>query len=160
MERTRKHTRLRGAAAAVGAFAIAGTLGLAAVAVATPSTGTVSPVIIGVGSMSKGVRFHAAPGTNTVIADYTVGPNSSTGWHSHPGKTLVTVQSGTFTVYHDNCRSRTYEPGDAFVERPSSVHVGRNETNGTVKLGVVFFNVPIGGSPRIDQPQPYGCDVT
>jgi len=38
--------------------------------------------------------------------------------------------------------------------------VGRNETDGTVKLGVVFFNVPIGGSPRIDQPQPYGCDVT
>ena len=104
--------------------------------------------------------FNAHPGTNTVVAEFTFGPNSSTGWHSHPGKTLVTVQSGTFTVYHDNCRSRTYEPGDAFVERSSSVHVGRNETDGTVKLGVVFFNVPIGGSPRIDQPQPYGCDVT
>ena len=70
------------------------------------------------------------------------------------------MQSGTFTVYHDNCRARTYGPGDAFVELPSSVHVGRNETDGTVKLGVVFFSVPIGGSPRIDQPQPDGCDVT
>lgn len=160
MERTHKNTRLRGAAAAVGAFAIAGSLSLAAVAVATPSTGTVSPVIIGVGSMSKGMGFNARPGTNTVVADYTVGPNSSTGWHSHPGKTLVTVQSGTFTVYHDNCRARTYGPGEAFVELPSSVHVGRNETDGTVKLGVVFFGVPIGGSPRIDHPQPEGCDVT
>ncbi len=160
MERTHRNTRLRGVAAAVGAFAIAGSLGLAAVAVATPSTGTVSPVIIGVGSMSKGMGFNARPGTNTVVADYTVGPNSSTGWHSHPGKTLVTVQSGTFTVYHDNCRARTYGPGEAFVELPSSVHVGRNETDGTVKLGVVFFGVPIGGSPRIDHPQPEGCDVT
>jgi len=160
VERTHKNTRLRGAAAAVGAFAIAGSLGLAAVAVATPSTGTVSPVIVGVGSMSKGMGFNARPGTNTVIADYTVGPNSSTGWHSHPGKTLVTVQSGTFTVYHDNCRARTYGPGEAFVELPSSVHVGRNETDGTVKLGVVFFGVPIGGSPRIDHPQPEGCEVT
>ena len=160
MERTHKNTRLRGVAAAVGAFAIAGSLGLAAVAVATPSTGTVSPVIVGVGSMSKGMGFNARPGTNTVIADYTVGPNSSTGWHSHPGKTLVTVQSGTFTVYHDNCRARTYGPGEAFVELPSSVHVGRNETDGTVKLGVVFFGVPIGGSPRIDHPQPEGCEVT
>jgi hypothetical protein len=70
------------------------------------------------------------------------------------------VQSGTFTVYHDNCRSRTFGPGDAFVELPSSVHVGRNETGETVKLGVVFFGVPIGGSPRIDHPQPDGCDVT
>ena len=160
MERTHRNTRLRGVAAAVGAFAIAGSLGFAAVAVATPSTGTVSPVIIGVGSMSKGMGFNARPGTNTVVADYTVGPNSSTGWHSHPGKTLVTVQSGTFTVYHDNCRARTYGPGEAFVELPSSVHVGRNETDGTVKLGVVFFGVPIGGSPRIDHPQPEGCDVT
>ena len=160
MRRTHKNTRLRGAAAAVGAFAIAGSLGLAAVAVATPSTGTVSPVIIGVGSMSKGMGFNARPGTNTVVADYTVGPDSSTGWHSHPGKTLVTVQSGRFTVYHDNCRARTYGPGEAFVELPSSVHVGRNETDGTVKLGVVFFGVPIGGSPRIDHPQPDGCEVT
>ena len=160
MERTHRNARLRGVAAAVGAFAIAGSLGFAAVAVATPSTGTVSPVIIGVGSMSKGMGFNARPGTNTVVADYTVGPNSSTGWHSHPGKTLVTVQSGTFTVYHDNCRARTYGPGEAFAELPSSVHVGRNETDGTVKLGVVFFGVPIGGSPRIDHPQPDGCDVT
>ena len=99
------------------------------------------------------------PGTNTVVAEFTVGANSSTGWHSHPGKTLVTVQSGTFTVYHDNCHAHMYGPGDAFVELPSSVHVGRNETGETVKLGVVFFGVPIGGSPRIDQPQPDGCDV-
>jgi quercetin dioxygenase-like cupin family protein len=160
MERTHKSTRLRGAFAAAGAFAIAASLGITAVAVATPSTGTVTPVIIGAGSMSNGRGFVARADTNTVVAEFTVGPNSSTGWHTHPGKTLVTVQSGTFTVYHDNCRSRTYEAGDAFVERSSSVHVGRNETNGTVKLGVVFFNVPIGGSPRIDQPQPYGCDVT
>jgi quercetin dioxygenase-like cupin family protein len=160
MERTHKNTRLRGVFAAAGAFAIAASLGLTAVAVATPSTGTVTPVVIGAGSMSTGRGFFARAGTNTVVVDYTVGPNSSTGWHSHPGKTLVTVQSGTFTVYHDNCRSHTYGPGDAFVERPSSVHVGRNETSDTVKLGVVFFNVPIGGSPRIDQPQPYGCDVT
>ncbi|MEO8476917.1 MAG: cupin domain-containing protein [Actinomycetota bacterium] len=161
MDRTHKNTRRRGGFAAAGAFAIAASLGLTVVAVATPSTGTVTPVIIGVGSRPAAMRFNAPGGTNTIVADFTVGPNSSTGWHSHPGKTLVTVQSGTFKVYHaDDCRARTYHPGDAFVELPSSVHVGRNETSGTVKLGVVFFNVPIGGSPRIDQPQPNGCDVT
>ena len=110
--------------------------------------------------MSDGMRLRAKADTNTIVAEFTVGPNSSTGWHSHPGKTLVTVESGTFTVYHDNCRARTFGPGDAFVELPSSVHVGRNETDEPVKLGVVFFSVPIDGSPRIDQPQPDGCDVT
>jgi quercetin dioxygenase-like cupin family protein len=137
------------------------TLGaIASVAGATGSTGSIVSEVIGAGSMTNGVGFVAIPGTNTVVADFTFGPNSSTGWHTHPGKTLVTVKSGTFTVYHArDCEPRVYEPGDAFVELPSSVHVGRNETGSDVELGVVFFGVPIGGSPRIDQPQPAGCDV-
>ena len=155
-----RNTRTRRSVAAAASFAMAALLGLAAVATATPSTGTVTPVTIGAGSMSDGIRLRAKADTSTVVAEFTFGPNSSTGWHTHPGKTLVTVQSGTFTVYHDNCRARTFGPGDAFVELPSSVHVGRNETDDPVKLGVVFFSVPIGGSPRIDQPQPDGCDVT
>jgi quercetin dioxygenase-like cupin family protein len=155
-----RSTRTRRASTVAGAVLIAASLGLATAAIATPSTGTVTPAIIGAGSMSTAMGFVAQPGTNTVVAQYTLGPNSSTGWHSHPGKTLVTVQSGTFTVYHDNCRKHRYGPGDAFVELPPSVHVGRNETDGTVKLGVVFFRVPIGGSPRIDHQQPDGCDVT
>ena len=121
----------------------------------------VTPVTIGAGTLTStsGMGLNIRPGTNTVVAELTFGPNSSTGWHSHPGKTLVTVQQGTFTVYHDNCHPHVYEAGDAFVELPSSVHVGRNETGGTVKIGVVFTNVPIGGSFRIDQPKPDGCDV-
>jgi quercetin dioxygenase-like cupin family protein len=127
---------------------------------ASQSSGTITAVIAGAGSMKTGMGLAVHPGTNTIVAQYTFGPHSSTGWHSHPGKTLVTVQSGTFTVYHDNCHRYTYGPGDAFVELPSSVHVGRNETDGTVQLGVVYFDVPIGEIPRIDQPQPEGCDAT
>ena len=145
----------------LGASIIAASLALASVAVATPPTGSVASEVIGAGSMPNGAGFAATPGTNIVVADFTFGPNSSTGWHTHPGKTLVTVKSGTFTVYHArDCAPMVYEPADAFVELPSTVHVGRNETGGTVELGVVFFGVPIGGSPRIDQPQPEGCDVT
>ncbi len=117
--------------------------------------------MIGAGSMSPGAGFVATPGANTIVAGFTFGPNSSTGWHTHPGKTLVTVKSGTFTVYHArDCEPKVYEPGDAFVELPSTVHVGRNETSGIVELGVVFFGVPVDGSPRIDQPQPADCAIT
>ena len=156
-----KNRRTRRVIAATAAVAVVATLALAAVALATPSTGTITPVVIGAGTMAKEIDFTARPGTNTVVAQYTFGPNSSTGWHSHPGRTLVTVQSGTFTVYHDeDCHPHVYEAGDAFIEKRTSIHVGRNETDGTVQLGVVFFRVPIGGSPRIDQPQPTTCDVT
>jgi quercetin dioxygenase-like cupin family protein len=145
----------------LGASIIAASMALASVAGATGPTGSVVSEVIGAGSMPNGVGFAATPGTNTIVADFTVGANSSTGWHTHPGKTLVTVKSGTFTVYHArDCAPTVYEPGDAFVELPSTVHVGRNETGGIVELGVVFFGVPIGGSPRIDQPQPENCEIT
>jgi quercetin dioxygenase-like cupin family protein len=158
----KRNPRMNRAVGAVATLAIAASIALTAVAVATPSTGTVTAVVIGAGSLTTdyGTRLNLKPDTNTVVAEYTFGPRSSTGWHTHPGKTLVTVQQGTFTVYHDNCHRHVYRAGDAFVEVPSSVHVGRNETGGIVKLGVVFTNVPVGGSPRIDQPQPADCDVT
>jgi hypothetical protein len=45
-----------------------------------------------------------------VVASFTFGPNSSTGWHTHPGRTLVTVKSGTFTVYHaEYCEPLVFE---------------------------------------------------
>jgi quercetin dioxygenase-like cupin family protein len=152
----RKRSRL-----IIGTALIAGSVALAGVAAATGSSGSVVSEVIGAGSMSSGIGFVALPGTNTVVADFTFGPNSSTGWHTHPGKTLVTVKSGTFTVYHaKDCEPTVYGPGDAFVELPTTVHVGRNETDGVVELGVVFFGVPVGGSARIDQPQPETCDIT
>ena len=152
--------RIRWAVAAVGAVVIASSLGLATGAFASSSSGTITGATIAAGSMPTGMGLAVHPGTNTIVAQYTFGPHSSTGWHSHPGKTLVVVQSGTFTVYHDDCHAMTYGPGSSFVELPSSIHVGRNETDSNVQLGVVYFDVPIGGSPRIDQPQPAGCDVS
>jgi quercetin dioxygenase-like cupin family protein len=146
---------------AVGISIIVASLMLTGVAIATAPTGSVVPTVIGAGSTDKTYGFKAKPGTNTVVASFTFGPNSSTGWHTHPGRTLVTVKSGTFTVYHaDKCVPLIYEPGDAFVELPTTVHVGRNETSQPVELGVVFFKVPIDGNPRIDQPQPGNCDIT
>lgn len=145
----------------IGLALIAASIGFATAAWATGSTGSVVAEVVGAGSMSTGTGFAAVPGTNTVVVDYTFGPGSSTGWHTHPGKTLVTVKSGTFTVYHaKNCEPQVYGPGDAFVELPATVHVGRNESGGVVELGVVLFGVPIGGSARIDQPQPTGCEIT
>jgi quercetin dioxygenase-like cupin family protein len=143
------------------AAVIGASMTLAGVALATGATGSVVSTVIGQGELDTGSGFAATPGTNTIVTQFTFGPNSSSGWHSHPGKALVTVQSGTFTVYHArDCEPIVYEAGDAFVELPSTVHVGRNETTGTVQLGTVFFGVPIGENRRIDQPQPADCEIT
>ena len=143
------------------ASAIVTTLMFSGIAVATDSTGTIVSTVVGAGTTDERYELKAVPGKNTVVAVFTIEANSSTGWHTHPGRTLVTVKSGTFTVYHaDDCAPMVYEPGDAFVELPTTVHVGRNETSEPVELGVVYFRVPIDGSPRIDQPQPANCDIT
>jgi quercetin dioxygenase-like cupin family protein len=140
---------------------LAATLSLSGVAVATGPSGSIVADVIGTGTTAQRYGLYVRPELSTVVAKYTFGPNSSTGWHTHPGRTLVIVQSGTFTVYHaDECEPLVFGPGDAFVELPTSVHIGRNETSEPVDLAVVYFKVPIGGSPRIDQPQPEGCDVT
>jgi quercetin dioxygenase-like cupin family protein len=153
-------TRIRWAVALAGAAVLSVSIGLATVAFASAGSGPITGSIIATGSMKTGMGLAVHPGTNTIVAQYTFGPHSSTGWHSHPGKTLVVVQSGTFTVYHDDCHAMTYGPGSSFVELPSSIHIGRNETGSDVQLGVVYFDVPIGGAFRIDQPQPDGCDVS
>lgn len=83
-------------------------------------------------------------------------PGATFGWHSHPGPTLVTVFSGTLTLYHaEDCTNGTdYTAGQSFSNLPPEIHLARNE--GSVDLVVyASYFVPVGtGGLRIDQPLP------
>ena len=128
-------------------------------AVATPGSG-VTAVPLASAQIDDQVRIRQGEGKSTVVADFTVTPDGTTGWHSHPGKTLVLVTAGEFTLYRDRdgrCRTRTYGPGEGFVEPPSSVHVGVNEGDTNVELVAVFFRIGADGVTRIDQPDPGVC---
>src|SRR3982750_4477911 len=62
--------------------------------------------------------------TDVVMVQITVNPGGSSGWHSHPGGAIIVVKQGTPTLYRaigSQCRSTTYGPGDAFIERPGEV---------------------------------------
>src|SRR5207248_1012209 len=59
-------------------------------------------------------------GTDIAMAQITVNPGGSSGWHSHPGGAIIIVQQGALTVYHSvdsQCRTTTYSAGQAFIER-------------------------------------------
>jgi quercetin dioxygenase-like cupin family protein len=132
---------------------------MAGTALATAGSG-VTATVIASGEIPHEVGIHQAAGESTVIAEFTIEPGGTTGWHSHPGKTLVVVQEGDFTLYRDvdgECRTPTFAPGQAFVEKRTSVHMGVNEGDTPVVLGVVFFRVPDDGTVRIDQPDPGVC---
>jgi quercetin dioxygenase-like cupin family protein len=88
-----------------------------------------------------------------------VAPESSFGWHSHPGDTIVVVKQGTLTLYHDDhCTVGTdYGPGTAFPNRLEEVHLARNNspTETLVVFATYFFPKTTPPVPvRIDKPSP------
>jgi quercetin dioxygenase-like cupin family protein len=129
------------------------------VALGTPGSGfTVVPIASG--EIDRPFAIGQTAGESTVVARFKFESGGTTGWHTHPGKTLVLVTKGEFTVYRDHdgeCRSATYGPGEGFVERSTSVHTGVNEGDEPVRLAAVFFRVPEDGTTRIDQPDPGVC---
>jgi quercetin dioxygenase-like cupin family protein len=131
---------------------------LAGVSLATSGSGTVSTQF-GRSTFSK---FHTRMGSgDIVVTENSFAPGGYSGWHSHPGKVVIAVQRGEITIYRGSdpkCAGTTYASGDVFVERPSDVYNGVNESATIAAVvNATYFNVPVGGSVRIDQPKPPNC---
>jgi hypothetical protein len=87
-------------------------------------------------------------------------PGGSTGWHSHPGHSLIIVTAGTVTDYegHDpDCKPHVYKTGMAFVDQGSDhVHILRNE--GAVDAQTIAVQlIPAGQQRRIEVADPGNC---
>jgi quercetin dioxygenase-like cupin family protein len=94
------------------------------------------------------------------MAQITVDPGGSSGWHSHPGGAIIVVKTGALTVYRaigSQCQTTTYSAGQAFVERPGEVDQVVNTGTVPYVLFVTFPRVPQGESARIDVPDPGTC---
>jgi len=60
---------------------------------------------------SDRVKFQTKDATDVRVQRLVFGPNSYSGWHHHPGLVLVTVESGSLTLWQSDCSSTTYGPG-------------------------------------------------
>ena len=99
-------------------------------------------------------------GTDIVMAQITVQPGGSSGWHSHPGGAIVVVKEGSLTVHRSighQCQIETYGRGQAFVEQPGEVDQVTNMGTAPYTLYVTFPRVPQGESARTDVPDPGTC---
>ena len=106
------------------------------------------------------IKLQAKAAVDFVAATVTIATSGNSGWHSHPGLVLVTVLSGTITLYQSDCSSALYPAGTSFVEPSSSTHLARNESSTTPVLAAVTFIVPAGTAAlRVDQPDP-GCSLS
>jgi hypothetical protein len=87
-------------------------------------------------------------------------PGGTTGWHTHPGHSLIIVTAGTVTAYEGDdptCTPHVYTQGMGFVDPGGDhVHVLRNE--GTTDARTVAVQmIPAAAGRRIDAPAPGYC---
>src|SRR6266478_7253069 len=98
--------------------------------------------------------------SDVYIVQNTFPVGAHTGWHTHPGPSLVTVTAGTITAYEadaPNCTPKIYNTGDSFTDLGcGEVHLLRNEgTNQAVTIAVQV--IPAGAPRRLDRDQPPNC---
>ncbi len=84
----------------------------------------------------------------------------STGWHSHPGDSLIIVTAGAVTDYegHDpECRPHVYTKGMGFVDPGGGhVHILRNE--GDIEARTIAVQlIPADAARRTDVADPGNC---
>ena len=155
-----RHTRILVAILVIAALALsAGTV------LATPGSGfartiqgraTLEPFHI----QTPDFKIQSKNTTDLVMARFTVDVGGHSGWHTHPGPTLVTIAQGQFKLIRsekNGCTEHVYGPGEGFVESPKFAHIGINVGVDQVVGHVTFLNVPVGGAALDPSPEDPGC---
>lgn len=82
------------------------------------------------------------------------------GWHTHPGPSLIIVTVGEIMAYDGDdptCTPKRYRAGEGFVDPGNGhVHLLRNESGAPAETVAVQF-LPQGATRRIDAPAPGNC---
>ena len=133
---------------------------------ATPATGVVS-IMLARGtigpfrSQARGFTIDARTTADVVVARVTLAVGGNTGWHTHAGPVFAVVKAGHLAVTRAQgargCTTRVYGPGQAFIEAPDMVHIGRNAGATPVVLIATYTNVPVGGAPATSAAAPAAC---
>jgi hypothetical protein len=149
-----------------GAVAVCalGALGVG-IAWATPGAGITTTIISGPVLMEETdiktdselnrVKIKIDGFSDVYVVHNKIVPGGHTGWHSHPGPSIVSVKSGTATEYHSDEPGvpHVHPAGSTFVDDGEGAHMVVNE--GTTDLELVAFQIlPLGATRRIDEPAP------
>lgn len=110
---------------------------------------------------NKWLSFQKTKGLSDLYVQSNVwAPGGSTGWHTHPGHSLIIVTEGAVTVYEGNdpeCKPHLYEKGMGFVDPGGDhVHIIRNES-GVEARTVAVQLIPADEARRVDAEAPGSC---
>jgi hypothetical protein len=111
------------------------------------------------------LRINTKGESDLYVVRNTFAAGGHTGWHTHPGPSLITVTVGTITAYEGDDPTCTPEihiagtPSATFIDQggDQGVHILRNESGATA-VTVAVQLVPAGAPRRIDvTPAPGNC---
>jgi quercetin dioxygenase-like cupin family protein len=167
-----KYTHKRAVAAVVGIAAVGALImtTLVVPALATPQSGlTATQVSKGlfdeINVKTNNFRPHKVKLKTKGASDVYVIRNSfaaggQSGWHTHPGPSLITVTIGEITAYEGDdptCMPKVYKAGEGFIDPGDGhVHLLRNETTASAETVAVQI-LPKDAPRRIDAPSPGNC---
>ena len=142
---------------------------------ATPPNSNFSSTVVARGTYTDHGSLKVATGLDVVVTLIVSKVGGSSGWHSHPGGAygvvgcVVAGCHSEITIYRSvrndddgkegrsHCVITKYTNGQTFMERPGEVVVAISTGADDAQVYGVFPGVPVGGSPRIDQPNPGTC---
>jgi mannose-6-phosphate isomerase-like protein (cupin superfamily) len=99
---------------------------------------------------------------DTAFQHIKIAPGGHTGFHTHPGPTVVAIVAGEGTLYHSGeagCPGHKFGANSGFFQPSADNHILKNEGSAQLELFAFYLLPP--GTPntaiRTDQPQPSGC---
>ena len=101
--------------------------------------------------------------SDAYVVDNTFAPGATTGWHTHPGPSLIFVRSGSVTNYSGDepgCAGQTYNAGDSFVDEGGDhVHMLRNPNTTETAETIAVQILPQGAPRKTDADEPKACHI-
>jgi quercetin dioxygenase-like cupin family protein len=105
-------------------------------------------------------RIQTRGDSDLYVVDNQIAVGGTTGWHSHPGPSLITVVKGTVTNYEGDdptCTPHVYPAGSGFVDAGGKdVHTLRNEGSEPAETIAVQL-LPAKAARRTDADAPGNC---
>jgi quercetin dioxygenase-like cupin family protein len=152
---------------------VIGLAGLAAVAgtvMATPGQGfTATQQWKGVfddirvstdGNLPHRIKLWTKEASDIYVTRNTIAVDGHSGWHTHPGPSLIIVTVGEIMAYEGDdptCTPKRYRAGEGFVDPGDGhVHLLRNESGAPAETVAVQF-LPKDATRRLDAPASGNC---
>ena len=156
----------RGVAVAV---ILVGSMWIAPPAFATAASGFVGtqlakgaygPIDLKMKTDTFDIKLDTKGDADVYVTRNAIAVGGQSGWHTHPGPSLVTVTVGEITVYDGDdpvCPGHVYRAGEGSIDfGDGHLHLIRNESGAVAETVAVQF-IARDAVRRIDEPKPTNC---